>query len=196
MFSLSSLMALLQVVLIDITLAGDNAVVVGLAVRRLEASQRRIAVLTGVGAAAVIRLALAVVATKMLAIIGLRFAGGLLLLWVCWKMYRELRRPDVHDEDGAPAPGALRSAIIRIIVADLSMSLDNVLAVAGAAGEHIWVLVSGLAISVILMAVAATVIARLLDRYRWIAWVGLLVVLGVAIELIVGGGHEVLEHVT
>ncbi|NHO31140.1 YjbE family putative metal transport protein [Acetobacter fallax] len=196
MLSLSSLTALLQVVLIDITLAGDNAVVVGLAVRRLDPAQRRIAMLVGIGAAAVIRLALAVVATKMLAVIGLRFAGGLLLLWVCWKMYRELRTSEARHEDSAPAPGALRSAITRIIIADLSMSLDNVLAVAGAAGEHMWVLVSGLAISVLLMAVAATLIARLLDRYRWIAWIGLLVVLGVAIELIVGGGNEVLEHIT
>ncbi|NHN85519.1 YjbE family putative metal transport protein [Acetobacter musti] len=195
MLSLSSLTALLQVILIDITLAGDNAVVVGLAVRRLEAAQRRTAVFIGVGAAAVIRLALAVVATKMLAIIGLRLAGGLLLLWVCWKMYRELRRPEAHHEKDVQAPGALRSAITKIIIADLSMSLDNVLAVAGAAGKHIWVLISGLAISVMLMAVAATLIARLLDRFRWIAWIGLLVVLGVALELIWGGGHEVLDHV-
>ncbi len=195
MLSLSSLTALLQVILIDITLAGDNAVVVGLAVRRLEAAQRRTAVLIGVGAAAVIRLALAVVATKMLAIIGLRLAGGLLLLWVCWKMYRELRRPEAHHEKDVQAPGALRSAITKIIIADLSMSLDNVLAVAGAAGKHIWVLISGLAISVMLMAVAATLIARLLDRFRWIAWIGLLVVLGVALELIWGGGHEVLDHI-
>lgn len=193
MFTASSLLALLQVVLIDITLAGDNAVVVGLAVRRLAPQQRRIAILCGVGAAAVIRLGLAVIATQLLSIIGLRLAGGLLLLWVCWKMFRELRTShDEQDEDGA-APAALSSAIIRIIIADLSMSLDNVLAVAGAAGKHMGVLVAGLAISVVLMAVAASLIARLLDRYRWIAWVGLIVILGVALELIAGGGEEVLS---
>ncbi|MBV1836239.1 YjbE family putative metal transport protein [Acetobacter estunensis] len=195
MLSLSFLGALLQVVLIDITLAGDNAVVVGLAVRRLEGKQRRIAVFVGVAAAALIRLGLALVATQLLGIIGLRLAGGLLLLWVCWKMYRELRTPDTHAEDGGTAPGGLWPAIGRIVVADLSMSLDNVLAVAGAAGEHMEVLVAGLAISILLMAFAATIIARLLDRYRWIAWIGLLVVFGVAIELIFNGGSEVLSHV-
>ncbi|NHN87668.1 YjbE family putative metal transport protein [Acetobacter conturbans] len=192
MFSLSSLTALLQVVLIDITLAGDNAIVVGLAVRKLEAKQRRIAVLIGVAAAALIRLLLALVATQLLHIIGLRLAGGLLLLWVCWKMYRELRATDQHSGDDTPAPGGLRAAIIRIIIADLSMSLDNVLAVAGAAGEHMGVLVSGLAISILLMAFAATLIAKLLERFRWIAWVGLIVVFGVAIELVFKGGGEVL----
>lgn len=194
MISLSSLGALLQVILIDITLAGDNAVVVGLAVRRLQEKQRRIAVIVGVAAAAIIRLGLAFVATRLLEVIGLRLAGGLLLLWVCWRMYRELRTPEAHEDDAAPAPGALGAAIGRIVVADLSMSLDNVLAVAGAAGDHIWVLVSGLAVSVMLMAVAATLIARLLDRYRWIAWLGLIVVFGVAIELITRGGEEVLVH--
>lgn len=196
MLSLSSLTALLQVVLIDITLAGDNAIVVGLAVRKLEAQQRRIAVLVGVAAAALIRLGLALIATQLLGVIGLRFAGGLLLLWVCWKMYRELRTPDEHEEDSAPTPGGLRSAITRIIIADLSMSLDNVLAVAGAAGEHIWVLVSGLAISILLMAFAATMIAKLLERFRWIAWIGLLVVFGVAVELIYKGGGEVLGQIS
>lgn len=194
MVSLSSLMALLQVVLIDITLAGDNAIVVGLAVRRLEEKQRRVAVLVGVAAAALIRLGLALVATQLLGIIGLRLAGGLLLLWVCWKMFRELRTPEQHEDDGAPQAGGLGAAITRIIVADLSMSLDNVLAVAGAAAEHVWVLVSGLAISILLMAFAATMIAKLLERFRWIAWVGLLVVFGVAIELIFNGGHEVIGH--
>nr|WP_233140267.1 YjbE family putative metal transport protein [Acetobacter sp. DsW_063] len=191
MFSLAAITALAQVVLIDVTLAGDNAIVVGLAVRRLAAEQRRIAVIVGVAAAAIIRLGLALIATQMLAVIGLRLAGGLLLLWVCWRMYRELRGPDHHTDDAAPAPGALRAAIFRIIVADLSMSLDNVLAVAGAAAEHTWVLVTGLAFSVLLMAVAASLIARLLERFRWIAWLGLLVVLGVAIELIIRGGNDV-----
>ena len=188
----SALYALAQVVLIDVTLAGDNAIVVGMAVRNLPHRARRVAILCGVLGAAVIRIGLALVAVRLLAIIGLTLAGGLLLLWVCWRMYREMRGT-APAEEGTPAPGSLRNAIIRIIVADLSMSLDNVLAVAGAAGEHIGVLVAGLAVSVVLMAVAASLIARLLERYRWISWVGLLVVLAVAIELIVKGGGEVLS---
>ena len=195
MFTLASLTALLKVIVIDITLAGDNAIVVGLAVRRLAEKQKRIAVMVGVAAAALIRLLLALVATQLLGIIGLRLAGGLLLLWVCWKMYRELRTPDEMDEGDAPAPSSLKAAIVRIIIADLSMSLDNVLAVAGAAAEHVWVLVSGLAISILLMAFAATMIAKLLERYRWIAWIGLLVVFGVALELIFKGGTEVFEQI-
>ncbi|KAB8124958.1 TerC family protein [Komagataeibacter medellinensis] len=190
----SALYALAQVVLIDVTLAGDNAIVVGMAVRNLPPKPRRVAILCGVLGAAVIRICLALVAVRLLAIIGLTLAGGLLLLWVCWRMYRELRG-SAPDAEGTPAPGSLRNAIIRIIVADLSMSLDNVLAVAGAAGEHIGVLVAGLAVSVVLMAVAASLIARLLERYRWISWFGLLVVLAVAIELIVKGGGEVWTHV-
>ncbi|WP_130731686.1 YjbE family putative metal transport protein [Komagataeibacter xylinus] len=193
-FSPSSLYALAQVILIDVTLAGDNAIVVGMAVRNLPQQSRRIAILCGVLGAAVIRIALALVAVRLLAIIGLTLAGGLLLMWVCWRMFREMRG-DGHAETDTPAPGSLRNAIIRIIVADLSMSLDNVLAVAGAAGEHMGVLVSGLVISVVLMAVAASLIARLLERYKWISWVGLLVVLAVAIELIVKGGGEVWAHV-
>lgn len=193
-FSPSSLYALAQVILIDVTLAGDNAIVVGMAVRNLPQQSRRIAILCGVLGAAVIRIGLALVAVRLLAIIGLTLAGGLLLMWVCWRMFREMRG-DGHAETDTPAPGSLRNAIIRIIVADLSMSLDNVLAVAGAAGEHMGVLVSGLVISVVLMAVAASLIAKLLERYKWISWVGLLVVLAVAIELIVKGGGEVWTHV-
>ncbi|MBV1830037.1 YjbE family putative metal transport protein [Komagataeibacter sp. AV436] len=193
-FSPSSLYALAQVILIDVTLAGDNAIVVGMAVRNLPQQSRRIAILCGVLGAAVIRIGLALVAVRLLAIIGLTLAGGLLLMWVCWRMFREMRG-GAEAETDTPAPGSLRNAIIRIIVADLSMSLDNVLAVAGAAGEHMGVLVSGLVISVVLMAVAASLIARLLERYKWISWVGLLVVLAVAIELIVKGGGEVWAHV-
>ncbi|GBQ31808.1 YjbE family putative metal transport protein [Gluconacetobacter azotocaptans] len=195
-FSLSALASLLQVILIDLTLAGDNAVVIGMAVRGLPADHRRKAILSGVLAAALIRVGLAIVAVRLLAIIGLTLAGGLLLLWVCWRMYRELHGPHDGDAGGASRPPtSLRTAIIRIVIADLSMSLDNVLAVAGAAGEHVWVLIIGLAVSVLMMAVAAALIARLLERYRWIAWVGLLIVLGVAIELIVKGGGEIWHSV-
>ncbi|WP_338331370.1 YjbE family putative metal transport protein [Acetobacter sp. LMG 32666] len=194
--SFPAVAALLQVVLIDVTLAGDNAVVIGMAVRSLSGAQRRKAIWAGVGLAAVIRVLLALVAVKLLAIVGLTLAGGLLLLWVCWRMYREMQHTQAEDGTGAAAPGSLRSAIIKILIADLSMSLDNVLAVAGAAREHPGILVMGLALSVVLMGLAASLIARLLERYKWISWVGLLVVLAVAVELIVSGGGEVWGHLS
>ena len=194
--------ALAQVLLIDITLAGDNAVVVGLAVINLPRRERRIAILWGIIAATVLRIALATVALQLLAIIGLTLAGGLLLLWVCWRMYRELRGQQharAEDRSGGPErraqPGDMRRAMLRIVLADLSMSLDNILAVAGASGQHLWVLVTGLTFSVLLMGAAASLVARLLERFRWIAWLGLLVVLAVSIELIFKGSHEVLRHV-
>ena len=190
---LTEVAALLQVVLIDLTLAGDNAVVVGLAVAGLPLRQRRIAIAVGVGGAAVMRIALGAVTLQLLQIVGLLLAGGLLLLWVVWKMYRELRRP-AHGPEVA-APRSLRAAMIQIVLADISMSLDNVLAVAGAAEGHLWVLVTGLALSVVLMGVAANLVARLLERYRWIAWIGLLIVLAVALRLIWDGGWEVAGHV-
>ena len=190
---LTEVAALLQVVLIDLTLAGDNAVVVGLAVAGLPLRQRRVAIAVGVGGAAVMRIALGAVTLQLLQIVGLLLAGGLLLLWVVWKMYRELRRP-THGPEVA-APRSLRAAMIQIVLADISMSLDNVLAVAGAAEGHLWVLVTGLALSVVLMGVAANLVARLLERYRWIAWIGLLIVLAVALRLIWDGGWEVAGHV-
>src|SRR4051794_39427497 len=143
----------MQVILIDLALAGDNAVVVGMAVAGLPARQKRPAIIIGIAGATVIRIALGAVALQLLAIIGLLLAGGLLLLWVCWRMYRELRRPQAHEE--TTGNKTLREALIQIILADVSMSLDNVLAVAGAAHETLWVLVVGLAFSVVLMGVAA-----------------------------------------
>lgn len=193
-FSLKAFFAFLQVVMIDVTLAGDNAVVIGLVVRSLPVSERRKAILAGVLLAALIRIVMALVAVRLLQIIGLTLAGGLLLAWVCWRMYCEMRAGQHDDGEGAPAPGSFGKAVFRILLADLSMSLDNVLAVAGAAADHPWVLVSGLVLSVLLMGVAASFIARLLDRYKWIGWIGLLIVLGVAIELIVKGGGEVWAH--
>ncbi len=194
---LPELLALGQVLVIDVTLAGDNAVVVGLAVMGLDAKQRRVAILFGIAAATVIRIALATVALKLLAIVGLTLAGGLLLLWVCWRMVRELRhRPAADDPSlaGRTGSGALRRAIGRIVLADLSMSLDNILAVAGAAGQHLWVLITGLVVSIALMGLAASLVARLLERYRWIAWVGILIVAAVAVELIVEGTHQVVRQ--
>jgi YjbE family integral membrane protein len=183
------LVALTQVIMIDVALAGDNAVVVGLAVAGLPERQKRSAILLGIGGATVIRIALGAVALQLLAIIGLLLAGGLLLLWVCWRMYRELRRP--HRIATVGGEKTLRQAMLQIILADLSMSLDNVLAVAGAAQDRLWILVTGLLLSVALMGLAANLIARLLEKYRWISWVGLLIVVYVALAMIWHGGHEV-----
>ncbi|OFW99002.1 MAG: hypothetical protein A3E78_00695 [Alphaproteobacteria bacterium RIFCSPHIGHO2_12_FULL_63_12] len=195
--------AFLQVVMIDLTLAGDNAVVIGLAAAGLPREQRGKAIAIGILAATVLRIIFALLTTTLLSIVGLLLAGGVLLLWVCWKMWRELARPQ-HMDRGAdvlegeppsgapPAPKTLRAAISQIVVADISMSLDNVLAVAGAAHEHPTVLVFGLALSIALMGFAATFIARLLERHRWIAYVGLAIILFVAIEMIWRGGAEVL----
>ena len=183
------LAAFAQVLLVDITLAGDNAVVVGLAVAGLPAHQKRPAILVGIGAATVMRIGLGAVTLQLLEIVGLLLAGGLLLLWVAYKMWRELQRPHLAAEL-APVK-SLRAAMLQIVLADLSMSLDNVLAVAGAADGHVWVLVVGLAVSVVLMGVASSMIAGLLERYRWIAWVGLVVVIYIALKLIWDGGHEV-----
>ncbi|MBO1077433.1 TerC family protein [Roseomonas haemaphysalidis] len=197
------LIALGQVLLIDLVLAGDNAIVVGMAAAGLPADQRRKAIFWGIAAATIMRIGFAAITTQLLAIVGLTLAGGVLLLWVCYKMFRELQRghqPEMSEAElAAQAPGerkTLKGAIIQILVADVSMSLDNVLAVAGAAKEHLWVLVVGLGISVVLMGVAATFIARLLERHRWIAWVGLLVILYVAVQMMWTGGGEVLPYLT
>jgi YjbE family integral membrane protein len=140
-----------------------------------------------------IRVALSVVAVRLLAIVGLTLAGGILLLWVCWKMYRELRAgPAVHGV--AVREKTLRQAIVQIVLADISMSLDNVLAVAGAAHGRLWILVSGLVLSVVLMGIAADLLARLLQKHRWIAWVGLAIVAYVAVRMILTGWHEVSPH--
>ncbi len=187
---LGQLAALAQVLLIDVTLAGDNAVVIGLAVSRLPPGQRARAMMAGIAVATVLRIGLALVTLQLLAIIGLTFAGGLLLLWVCWRMLRELRGPR-HGEAAASGPGSVWRAMTQIVVADLSMSLDNVLAVAGAAHNVAWVLVVGLAVSVALTGLAAGLLLKLLDRARWIAWVGLAIVLYVALEMIWNGWGEV-----
>ena len=191
--TVSDLIAILQVLLIDITLAGDNAVVVGLAVAGLPAAQKQRALWGGVLAAAVIRIALSAVAIRLLAVVGLTLAGGLLLLWVCWKMYRELRAAP-EEEGGSVVRKTIGQAIRQILIADLSMSLDNVLAVAGAARSNLWIMAGGLALSVLLMGAAANLLARLLVRFRWIAWVGLAVVVYVACEMIYSGWGQVAPH--
>jgi len=184
------LAALAQVVLIDITLAGDNAVVVGMAVAGLPAAQKRPAILLGIAGATVIRIALGAIALQLLAIIGLLLAGGLLLLWVCWKMFRELRGARAHGRSDR-GHKTLAQAMTQIVLADISMSLDNVLAVAGAANGSTWVLMLGLLLSVVLMGVAANLLANVLERQRWIAWAGLLIVLYVAGSMIWAGSTDV-----
>ena len=196
---------LMQVLMIDIVLAGDNAIVVGMAAAGLPPEQRKKAVLWGIIAATIMRIAFASITVQLLAITGITLAGGVLLAWVCWKMYRELRDGGAHahegdgigDEttnpDGTPRK-TMRQAITQILIADISMSLDNVLAVAGAAKDHPYVLIVGLAISVVLMGVAATFIANLLNKHRWIAWVGLLVIVYVAGDMIWSGTHEVADR--
>lgn len=195
-----ALTALLQVVLIDLVLAGDNAVVIGLAAAGLPADQRRRAIVVGIVAATALRIVFAGVATQLLQVIGLLLAGGVLLLWVCWKMWRELREQAAHAKElafshggsaTAPAPRkTFGQAALQIVAADVSMSLDNVLAVAGAAREHPYILVFGLVLSVALMGVAANLLGRVLQRQRWIAYVGLAIIVYVAFEMIYRGSLE------
>jgi len=194
---LPALAALAQVLLIDLVLAGDNAVVVGLAVAGLEESKKRRAIALGVGVAALLRIGFAFGALALLEVIGLQLAGGLLLLWVCWKSFRELRpaRRRAAAAGRREKPRSLASVMGRIVLADLSMSLDNVLAVAGAAREHPWVLVVGLAVSVLMMGVAADLVSRLLERWKWVAWVGVLIVLSVALRMIWQGSFQLAGRV-
>ncbi len=182
---------LLQVLMIDLVLAGDNAVVIGLAVNGLPEAQRPRAIFAGIAGATLIRIGFALLAVKMLALIGLTLAGGFLLLWVVWKSAREMR--GAHQAKVKPT-GRLSTAIIRIIVADVSMSLDNVLAVAGAAHGHPAVLALGLLVSVALMGVAASLVAKLLTRFRFLVWIGLAIVLYVSLHMIYDGSFQVLRH--
>jgi len=195
-----------QVIMIDLVLAGDNAVVIGLAAAGLPAHQRTKAIMLGILAATVLRIAFASVAVQLLEIVGLLLAGGVLLLWVCWKMWRELRHPpqdpDLALEEGGDAADAgkpqktFAQAALQIVIADVSMSLDNVLAVAGAAREHPTALVFGLALSIVLMGVAATFIARLLSKHRWIAYVGLAIILYVSFDMIWRGAWDLQAYLT
>lgn len=194
------LVALVQVIFIDIVLAGDNAVVVGMAAAKVEPRLRAKVIMWGVGGAVVLRVLFALVATKLLAIVGLALAGGILLLWVCWKMYRDIV---VHEPAPAFAGGftgdvprdaktiTFSAALIQIVIADASMSLDNVLAVAGAAKGDMPVLVVGLTVAVAFMALMSAWIARLLTRHAWIAWIGLAIILYVAAEMIWTGTHQI-----
>jgi YjbE family integral membrane protein len=211
-FTGPGLAALIQVILIDLVLAGDNAVVIGLAAAGLPTDLRRRAILIGIIAATVLRICFALVTTQLLSLGGgVLVAGGILLLYVCWKMYRELSVSHEAEQDATEALAdtdfnadgtvakraprkTLRDAVLQIIIADVSMSLDNVLAVAGAAQDHFEVLIIGLVFSVLLMGVAASFIARLLHRYRWIAWVGLVIILYVSVRMLYEGADQLLDH--
>ena len=188
-----------QVLMIDIMLAGDNAIVVGALAAGLPANQRKQVILIGIIAALVLRIIFALAVTQLMQIIGLIFAGGLLLLWVGWKLFRELRPahaaapvddPDTLAIEGGRPSKSFAKAAIQVALADLSMSLDNVLAVAGAARDHPTVLFFGLALSVTLMAVAANLIARVIEKHRWIAFIGLAVILYVAGSMIYHGFND------
>jgi YjbE family integral membrane protein len=203
-----ALTALFQVILIDLVLAGDNAIVIGLAAAGLPQKQRAKAILIGIIAATVLRVAFAGFTIQLLRVVGLLLAGGILLLWVCWKVWRELRTSAEEEQDAtaafvnldANAAGTmagqarrktLAQASWQIVVADVSMSLDNVLAVAGVAREHPYVLIFGLGLSISLMGVAASLVARLLQKHRWVSYLGLAVILYVALQMIYRGAIEV-----
>jgi len=213
LISSQHLTALFQVIMIDLVLAGDNAIVIGLAAAGLPEDQRKKAILVGIAAATVLRIGFASVTVQLLQIIGLLLAGGILLLWVCWKMWRELQashahQPKFHDLSAARTIDAagpadhlkgghrktLGQAVWQITIADVSMSLDNVLAVAGAAREHPVILIFGLGLSIALMGFAASFIARLLEKHRWVAYVGLLIILYVAFDMCYRGALEVWPH--
>jgi YjbE family integral membrane protein len=194
LFDPEAMGAFFSVIVIDLVLAGDNAVVVGMAAAGLPPAEQRRVIAIGIAFATVLRIVLALVTVQLLAIIGLTLAGGILLLWVAWKMYRDLK--PTKPETGAEKPvkrRSFRQALFQVVLADVSMSLDNILAVAGTARDHLWVLISGLILSVALMGVASTIIARVLDRYHWIAWLGLAIVAFVALRMIYDGSAEVLE---
>ncbi|HEU0097708.1 MAG TPA: TerC family protein [Allosphingosinicella sp.] len=196
LFNAAALAAFAEVIMIDLVLAGDNAIVVGALAAGLPVEQRRKVIMIGIVAALVLRIIFALLVTQLLQVIGLIFAGGLLLLWVAWRMYRELRHQGESagsnevegDENSGLRPAkSFAAAAWAVALADVSMSLDNVLAVAGAAREHPWVLIAGLILSVALMGLAANYIARYIERYRWIAWVGLAVIVWVAGNMIYDG---------
>ncbi|HEX3412964.1 MAG TPA: TerC family protein [Stellaceae bacterium] len=204
LIGVNQLGTLLSVVIIDVVLAGDNAIVVGMAAAGLPAERRRRVIVLGIAAATVLRIFFAYFAVQLLAVIGLTLAGGVLLLWVSWKMYREIRETHTNNQaelgrteccGNQPVHRTTPTeALTRIVLADVSMSLDNVLAVAGIARDHFWLLAFGLVLSVALMGVASTCIARLLDRFFWISWVGLGIITFVALRMIWGGSTEILKQ--
>ena len=199
---LGAFSALVQVILIDLVLAGDNAVAVALAAAGLPAHQRRKVIVTGIALAAVLRVIFALVTVQLLKVPGLLFVGGVLLLWIAWKLAVELRQHapatggKAAETVRTKAPGkTVRQAMVQILIADFSMSLDNVLGVAAVARDHPVILVIGLALSVAFMGFAASVIGRLLERHRWIAWVGVAIIVWVGVVMVYEGGPELLALV-
>ena len=193
----TDLLALINVIMIDIVLAGDNAIVVGMAASRVAPEMRARVIFWGIAGAVILRVLFAGVTAQLLTIVGLTFAGGILLLWVCWKMYRQLVGSNGHDTEGVDAAvktGATMTfgqAVTQVVLADVTMSLDNVLAVAGAAKGSFAILALGLIIGIVLMAVASHFIAGLLVRFPWITWIGLLIVVYVALSMIWDGWHQI-----
>ena len=196
LFQPGGLIALAQVLMIDIVLAGDNAVVIGMAAAKVPSGLRSKVIFWGLVAAVGLRVVLAILAVSLMKVIGLTLAGGILLLWVCWRFWRDISCTKHHEGASVQANASLRRAITQIVLADVSMSLDNVLAVAGAARDHLDVLVIGLMLSVGLMGAAANIIARLLERFRWISYLGLAIVLYVALSMIWHGGHDVMKAIS
>jgi YjbE family integral membrane protein len=193
LFTSGGLVALAQVLMIDIMLAGDNAVVIGLAAARVPVALRRKVIFWGLVAAVGLRVGLALIAVSLLQVIGLTLAGGILLLWVSWRFWRDISGQHKAGHQAVDANASLKRAILQIVIADISMSLDNVLAVSGAAIGHLDVLVIGLLLSVALMGVAAEMIAKLLERWRWVSYLGLLIVVYVALSMIWHGSHDVIK---
>jgi len=193
--SLDALNVLIQVIFIDLVLAGDNAIIVGMVASRVPEDMRKKVILWGIGAAVVMRIGFSLITVQLLGIVGLKLIGGALLLWVCWRLWDELRSGygDIEGETAATPFTSMRPAIIQIVIADLSMSIDNVLAIAGVSREYPSILVFGLALSVAFMIFAATLIAKLLKRYPWIAYVGLVLIFYVALVMMWEGGNEVLH---
>ncbi len=192
--------ALVQVILVDLLFAGDNAIAIGLVAASLPPEQRRNAIVVGTALAVVARITFAVLTVQLLKIPGLLVIGGILLLWVCWRLWKDMRQQHRQSADietdvkSKRNELTFRQAIFQILVADVTMSLDNVLAVAGIARHHLWILVFGLLLSVILMVVGATLIANLLNRYRWIGYAGLLTIFAVALMMLWEGGNELVQR--
>jgi YjbE family integral membrane protein len=184
----------LTIIGIDLVLSGDNALVIGMAAARLPARQRRQAIVIGIVAATILRILFSLIVLQLLEIIGLLLAGGLLLVWVAYKLYREIRiNAEVAENEGMKSPASLFSAVVLIVVSDVTMSLDNVLGVAGAAQGSTSMLVFGLVLSILLMGVAATVIANLMNKFSWIGYAGVVVIAWVALDMIYRGSGEVLD---
>jgi len=196
--SLDALNVLVQVIFIDLVLAGDNAIIVGLVASRVPPEMRKKVILWGIGAAVVMRIGFSLITVQLLNIVGLKLIGGALLLWVCWRLWEELRsgHDEAEGEEGAKPFTSMRPAIIQIVIADLSMSIDNVLAIAGVSRDYPAILVFGLALSVAFMIFAATLIAKLLKRYPWIAYVGLALIFYVGLVMIWEGGQEIIAAIS